>query len=100
MLARLLLIVGLTGGGAVAAAEGSSEGSASVTLKVGETREVAVGLAMGLVCDDLSVVKAELRGGEQSNVLVLTGLKEGSTLCSAGQDRLGHKRLVNVKVTR
>mgnify|MGYP001546853557 FL=1 len=60
-------------------------GETSVDLVVGATKTLDVGFARGLACDDTSVVHAELRGASPtSNVLVLTGLREGRTLCRAG----------------
>lgn len=60
-------------------------GETSVELAVGTTKTLDVGFARGLTCDDTTIVHAELRGASPtSNVLVLTGLRAGRTLCRAG----------------
>jgi hypothetical protein len=49
-----------------------------------------VGYAMGYLCDDESIVRAEMKNGTaEDNLFVVTGLKLGTTLCRAGtmQDR-------------
>jgi hypothetical protein len=73
-------------------------GTASVTVQVGETQTVEVGNLHGLICDDLTLVQPELRGGESTNVLLLTGLKAGKTLCRAGVQKDGRFKLVHVTV--
>jgi len=75
------------------------ESGASVTLKVGQTKAYSVGLAMGLVCDDGTIVRAELRGvSDKENQLVLTGLKPGQTSCRAGTATMSISRVVNITV--
>jgi hypothetical protein len=60
-------------------------GETSVQIPVGATTSLDVGFARGIQCDDITVVHAELRAASPtSNVLVLTGLKRGATLCRAG----------------
>ena len=58
------------------------------TLRVGESKEINVGWAAGLYCEDPSIVQATLVTGEGknagANVLKVTGLREGSTGCRAG----------------
>ena len=57
-----------------------------VHLKVGEQKVLNVGLAMGLMCDDGTVVQAELRSvSDTQNDLVLVGLKPGKTACRAAR---------------
>ena len=70
-----------------------------VTLKVGEQKVLNVGLAMGLVCNDGTVVQAELRPTSATeNELVLTGLKPGRTACRAGTANVSRSKLVNITV--
>lgn len=57
----------------------------SIDVEVGQTAERDVGIAIGLLCDDLSLIHAELRSGTpESNVLRVTGVRPGDTLCRAG----------------
>jgi hypothetical protein len=71
-----------------------------VTLQVGEQRVLNVGLAMGLMCNDGTVVQATLRTvSETENELVLVGLKPGKTACRAGTSNMSRSKLVKVTVT-
>jgi hypothetical protein len=71
----------------------------SVTVAVGKTKTVDVGLAKGLNCDDLSVAQVEIRNrNAENNELVITGLKPGSTWCRAGLPNAGATALVNIIV--
>lgn len=84
----------------LAAGVAAAQGSASVRLRVGQTRKVDVGRAVGLVCDDVDLVDAKLVTAKDGtrNVLVLTGKREGETDCRAGQATLGQVVLVHVEV--
>jgi hypothetical protein len=54
-------------------------------VAVGETVERDVGFAMGMQCDDLTIVHAELAPGTaESNTFRVTGVAEGTTRCRAG----------------
>jgi hypothetical protein len=54
-------------------------------VAVGDTIERDVGFAMGLQCDDVAIIHAELRAGTpESNTFVVTGVTEGSTTCRVG----------------
>lgn len=54
-------------------------------VRVGETVEREVGIAMGLRCDDVAIAKIGLRERTaESNVLVVTGVAPGTTLCRVG----------------
>jgi len=56
-----------------------------IDVEVGQTAERDVGIAIGLLCDDLSIVHAELRSATPaSNVLRVTGVQPGDTRCRAG----------------
>ncbi|HEY1959858.1 MAG TPA: hypothetical protein VGH28_29825 [Polyangiaceae bacterium] len=74
-------------------------GETAVDVPVGTTVSLDVGYARGLQCDDLSIVRAELRAASPtSNHLDLTGIRVGRTLCRAGT--LGPPTvLVHVNVT-
>jgi hypothetical protein len=70
-----------------------------VRLKVGETKVLNVGLAIGLECNDGTVVKAALRPVSPSeNELVHTGLKPGKTVCRAGTADVTGGKLVYISV--
>ncbi|HEY4239601.1 MAG TPA: hypothetical protein VGM88_07280 [Kofleriaceae bacterium] len=56
-----------------------------IVVAVGQSEQRDVGLARGTMCDDPSIVRAELKTvSMKSNVLTLTGLAEGKTHCRAG----------------
>jgi hypothetical protein len=71
----------------------------SVTVVVGKTKTVDVGLAKGLNCDDLTVAQVEIRTrNADNNELVITGLKPGRTWCRAGLPNTGATALVRIVV--
>jgi hypothetical protein len=71
-----------------------------VKLQVGQQKVLNVGLAMGLVCNDGTVVQADLRPvSDTENELVLVGLKPGKTACRAGTANLSRSVLVYVSVS-
>jgi len=68
-----------------AASAAVAEEPPRINVEVGQTVERYVGIAIGLLCDDLSILHAELRTeGPESNVLRVTGVRPGDTLCRAG----------------
>lgn len=72
----------------------------AVTLHVGQRKSLEVGMAMGLECDDGTIVRAELvADSPTSNHLVLTGLKPGTTQCRAGTANVSRSKLVTITVT-
>ena len=76
------------------------ESGTSVQLKVGQKKTLDVGMAIGLVCDDATIVRAELvADSPTANHLVLTGLKPGTTSCRAGTANMSRSKLVNITVT-
>ena len=82
----LALIVALCVEPAVAHAEER----VPLTVELGKTVTQKVGYAMGHLCDDASIVQAEMKNGTaEDNLFVVTGKKLGTTLCRAGtmQDR-------------
>ena len=71
-----------------------------VKLHVGQQKVLNVGLAIGLVCNDGTVVQADLRPkSDTENELVLVGLKPGKTSCRAGTANISRSVLVNVSVS-
>jgi hypothetical protein len=89
----------LVASGALAQTEPIDSGL-HVKLKVGQKKKLNVGMAKGLMCDDGTVVQAELRPiSESENELVLVGLKLGKTACRAGTANVAWSKLVYVRVT-
>jgi hypothetical protein len=74
--------------GAARADDGNPEvlhDAARIELGVGETVQRDVGFAMGLLCDDFAVIRAELRTAtSESNLFEVTGVKPGDTVCRVG----------------
>jgi hypothetical protein len=92
-MARLALIL------AVLFCQGWASADDSVTVNVGQTKTVDVGLAKGLNCDDLTVAEVEIRNrSADNNELVITGLKPGKTWCRAGTPSAGASALVHIRV--
>ncbi len=88
MLATLALLSALLPAAPPPTALGQWATPMTVQLHVNEVKQLEVGFARGLVCDDLSIVKAELRDHtETNNLLVLTGLKAGNTHCRVGIEK-------------
>ena len=84
-----------------AAAALAEDGVPELTVGVGKTVSTSVGLAMGVVCDDLTLISVSMATKDKNdNQLVITGLKEGKTLCRVGNDQQGAKRFVAVRVSR
>ena len=62
-----------------------AEDRVPLVVEVGQTASREVGFAMGHLCDDESVVHAEMKNGTvENNLFVVTGKKPGTTLCRAG----------------
>jgi hypothetical protein len=59
-------------------------GTTPIAVEVGQTLEVDVGYARGVVCDDTSVVRPGLVTRNDHNFFVAAGLKLGRTLCRVG----------------
>jgi hypothetical protein len=58
-----------------------------VTVAVAETVAVDVGTLIGFVCDDLTIVKGEMKTkSETMNSFSVTGLAPGTTLCRVGTE--------------
>lgn len=82
----LLLLAGLAAlPGRAAADDPPSDAPETITVEIGKTTSREVGYAMGHICDDESIVHAEMQNGTaDNNLFVVTGLKAGTTLCRAG----------------
>jgi hypothetical protein len=86
-MARLLVLAIAIAPWAVAQADAFETERIPVKLAVGETREIEVGFARMHVCDDISIVHAEMRDkNPQTNVFVIKGLQPGTTDCRAGME--------------
>ena len=75
---------------AAAAPATADEERVPLVVEVGQTVSREVGFAMGHMCDDETILRAEMRNGTvENNLFVVTGKKPGTTLCRAGitQDR-------------
>jgi hypothetical protein len=83
----------------VLAAPARAQPALQVTVEVGKTARVDVGIAQGLNCDDLAVVDAKLVPSKDKKhvSLVLTGKAAGDTYCRAGTG-LGASALVHITV--
>jgi hypothetical protein len=82
------------------AQQGPVPSGTHVKLHVGQQKVLNVGLAMGLVCNDGTVVQAELRStSDTENEMVLVGLKPGKTACRAGTANMSRSVLVYVAVS-
>jgi hypothetical protein len=83
-IAQLAAVAALWASSAAVTADAAEE-PPRIDVEVGQTVERDVGIAIGLLCDDLSILHAELRSeAPESNVLRVTGIRPGDTLCRAG----------------
>jgi hypothetical protein len=63
----------------------ADEGREQIVVEVGQTVSREVGFAMGHLCDDETIIRAEMKNGTlENNLFVVTGVKPGTTLCRAG----------------
>ena len=85
---RRLLVLCLAFGaaGAFAAhAAADADDATRIDVAVGETVARDVGIAVGLRCDDLGIVRVALRtASPASNVFEVTGVTPGTTRCRVG----------------
>jgi hypothetical protein len=71
-----------------------------IDVAIGETVERDVGIALGLQCDDLSVIQVDLKTKAPAiNTFIVKGLKEGTTLCRVGTDPNRPTFLYTIRVT-
>lgn len=76
-----------------------AEDRVPLTVELGKTLTEKVGYAMGHLCDDESIVRAEMKNGTaEDNLFVVTGKKLGTTLCRAGTVRDRPTVLFEIKV--
>jgi hypothetical protein len=73
-----LLVVVIAGG---ARADGTA-----IDVQLGKTLEVKVGYARGWMCDDTSLLDAEVVTRGDTNYWRVTGKKLGATTCRVGTD--------------
>ncbi len=70
---------------ALATTVAAAEDAVRLDIAVGETVERDVGYAIGLMCDDSSLIRADLRNtSPETNTFVVTGLREGTVACRVG----------------
>jgi hypothetical protein len=70
-----------------------------IELRVGETAERDVGIAIGYRCDDPALVRIEMQARTaQANAFVVTGVAPGVTWCRAGTDPLRPSVVFEVRV--
>lgn len=80
-------MVGMVGEVPRAAADAFDAERIPITLAVGETKVIEVGFARMHLCDDISIVDAEMRDkNAETNVFVVRGKKPGTTDCRVGLD--------------
>lgn len=61
------------------------DGAAPLEVAIGETVARDVGFAIGLQCDDFTMIRADLRtAASGTNVFEVTGVRLGDTACRAG----------------
>ncbi len=72
---------------AMASVAQAGDDANTLTVAVGQTVARDVGFAHGLQCDDVTILRPELRAkSPETNTFVVTGLKEGTTLCRVGTE--------------
>ena len=70
---------------ATSARAAQADDGTRIDVAVGETVELEVGFAIGLLCDDVTILHAELRASTPaSNLFRVTGVKPGTTMCRVG----------------
>jgi hypothetical protein len=67
-------------------------------VPVGDTVQQGVGYAIGVRCDDNTIVTVEMTTKNNTNVAVFTGVKEGTTQCRVGTDVTRASYLFDVHV--
>lgn len=69
-----------------------------IDVEVGKKFEKNVEYARGYMCDDPSIVTAEMITRDDRNYWVVTGVKVGETMCRVGLDRLALHYVFDVRV--
>jgi hypothetical protein len=87
-------------GATLALAGGAARAGEATRLDValGKTVEVDVGYAAGWMCDDPTLVRAQVVTRHDRNVWILTGAKLGRTACRVGTDPYRPHRVFDVHV--
>jgi hypothetical protein len=94
---RIAVLLTLCGSSSIAAAD---EDRVAIKVEVGKTVETEVGFAMGHLCDDDQVVRAEMRNkNADTNVFAVTGVKLGTTLCRAGTTTIENRPTFLFEIT-
>lgn len=75
-----------------------ADGEIRLDLELGKTRDVDVGYARGWLCDDPSLVTADMVTRDDHNYWVVTGAKLGATTCRVGTDPLAAHYVFSVHV--
>jgi hypothetical protein len=69
-----------------------------IDVEVGATVEKNVQYARGYMCDDPSLVTAEMVTRDDHNVWIVKGVKVGETMCRVGLDKLRVWYVFDVRV--
>jgi len=80
------------------AATARAEEIPRIDVEVGSKIEQNVAYARGWMCDDPSLVTAEMVTRDDHNVWIVTGAKVGHTLCRVGLDRYRVYYVFDVRV--
>lgn len=81
------------------AATAQAEDIPRIDLEVGQTVEQNVQYARGWMCDDASLVTADMVTRDDHNVWIVKGVKVGHTQCRVGLDRYRVYYVFDVHVT-
>ncbi len=84
---RLLVVLAIVAASPLVRADDFDAERIPLRLRIGETREIEVGYARMHVCDDPTIVEAQMRDkNADTNVFFIKGLKPGTTDCRVGLD--------------
>ncbi len=89
---RCVLAVLLLAGAAAA------EGERPLSIELGKTVQVDVGYARGWMCDDPSLVEADMTTRGDHNFWIVKAVKLGHTLCRVGTDAYAIAYVFDLKV--
>ncbi|MGE5182125.1 MAG: hypothetical protein ACM31C_08685 [Acidobacteriota bacterium] len=82
----------------VLAAAAAAEGERPLRVELGKTVQVDVGYARGWMCDDPSLVEADMTTKGDHNVWVVRGVKLGHTLCRVGTDAYASAYVFDLRI--
>ncbi len=80
------------------AATASADDVPRLDVEVGATVERNVHVARGFMCDDPSLVSAQVVTRDDHNVWIVKGVKVGETMCRVGVDKLAVSYVFDVRV--